>query len=50
MDDLSTSFDETNNIREELEENINNLNNDVEVLSDQGEKLKSIFSNVDEKD
>lgn len=50
MDNYANSYDETNNIRQELEENINKLNNDVETLSEQGERLKSIFNNVEEKD
>ena len=32
MDNYANSYDETNNIRQELEENINKLNNDVETL------------------
>ncbi len=50
MNSAVESYEEANTIRKELEENINKLNNDVEVLSSEGEKLKNVLNDIDERE
>ena len=50
IDENANSYEETSNIHQGLEETIAKLNNDIETLSDQGERLKSVLNGVDEKD
>ena len=50
MNSAVESYEEANTIRKELEENISKLNNDVEVLSSEGEKLKNVLNDIDERE
>ena len=50
METNANVYDETSTIRQELEDKIQELNNDVEVLSDEGEKLKNILNDINESD
>ncbi len=50
MEQAASVYDETSAIKNDLEDNINRLNNEVEVLSDEGERLKNVLNNIDEKD
>ena len=50
IDTCANVYDETSTIKDELQKTIHRLESDVEILSDEGEKLKNFLSGIDEND